>query len=217
MPLATIITYFVNLRQVCLVLLRQKIFHLHGNIDMNPIDFAKTVGKLKTIKRSGWLRIGIPNPESIADHVLRLTVLCQAFAVQLGVDRSKIVNMALIHDLGESLIGDLVIESENGNTSSKDEKYKAEKKAIQTLLGNLPDCQDLIHLWEEYEKQETLEAKILKQLDKFEMALQAWEYKDQIDPAKLEEFWANAKKHITHPMIKAWFNEIELQRGSTVD
>ena len=35
---------------------------------MKILDFALVVGKLKGLKRTGWVRSGIPNPESVADH-----------------------------------------------------------------------------------------------------------------------------------------------------
>ncbi len=33
------------------------------------INFLKEVGKLKALKRAGWVRKGVSEPESVADHV----------------------------------------------------------------------------------------------------------------------------------------------------
>lgn len=44
------------------------------------------------------------------------------------------------------------------------------------LLGNSLQSQEIFSLWQEYENGETMEAKFVKDLDKFEMILQAFEY-----------------------------------------
>jgi putative hydrolases of HD superfamily len=44
------------------------------------------------------------------------------------------------------------------------------------LLGNSLQSQEIFSLWQEYENCETMEAKFVKDLDKFEMILQAFEY-----------------------------------------
>ena len=50
-----------------------------------------------------------------------------------------------------------------------------ESKAIRSLADLLEDAntgQEMVDLWEEYEKAETAEAKAVKDLDKFDMILQ---------------------------------------------
>jgi putative hydrolase of HD superfamily len=73
---------------------------------MDIIEFARIVGRLKTLPRTGWITYGkIERPESVADHIMRLTVLALVTADELGVNTNKLVRMAIIHDLGESLVG----------------------------------------------------------------------------------------------------------------
>ncbi|MEM4702443.1 MAG: HD domain-containing protein, partial [Archaeoglobaceae archaeon] len=38
---------------------------------MDLVKFIHEVGTLKMIPRSGWLKIGIKNPESVAEHCFR--------------------------------------------------------------------------------------------------------------------------------------------------
>ncbi len=33
------------------------------------VEFLKKVGELKALKRAGWVRNGVSEPESVADHV----------------------------------------------------------------------------------------------------------------------------------------------------
>ena len=74
---------------------------------MNIVEFYKTVRKLKEIKRAGWIERGIKNSESVADHSFMVTILCIAFPKQ-EINKEKAIKMALVHDLGESEIGDLI-------------------------------------------------------------------------------------------------------------
>ncbi len=180
---------------------------------MNFLGFARTVGNLKRTKRSGWVRIGINNPESIADHVFRTSMLALVFGNELGGDINKLVKMALVHDLAESLVGDIVVDRGGKTVGSPAEKHQKEAQAIKRILKGLPQQDKLILLWEEYEHQQTIEARILKQLDKLEMAVQALEYESGVNHNKLDEFWESARKYIQHPDIKRWFVEIEGKRS----
>lgn len=179
---------------------------------MNFVELAKTIGKLKKIKRAGWVRVGVQNSESVAEHIMRSASLALFAGPKLGVDANKLVKMALVHDMGESVIGDIVIERAGKIVGPKEEKYKNEKKAIESLLRDLENGKELISLWEEFEEQKTEEAKILKQLDRLEMVMQALEYEPQVGPEILDEFWETARVTIANPTIKSWFNEIEKER-----
>ena len=80
---------------------------------MDIIGFNEFVGILKTIERTGWVREKIPHPESVAEHSFRSGMLAMILAKERGVDQLKSMKMALIHDVGESLIGDIVTERPN--------------------------------------------------------------------------------------------------------
>ena len=55
-------------------------------------------------------------------------------------------------------------------------------QAIQKVVGD-PLGQELYDLWKEYEAQETVEAVYCKDIDKFEMVVQAYEYeKEHLQP-----------------------------------
>jgi len=180
---------------------------------MNVLDFAEVIGKLKKIKRSGWVRIGVADPESVADHIFRLSTLALVTAHELNVDQEKIVRMALVHDLGESIIGDIVVDRGGKTVGSPDEKHFKERQAIESILGGLKDGQELISLWDEFEHQESRESKILRQLDRLEMIVSALEYeKDSNDSKKFNEFWESARKTIKEPLIVDWFKQLELKR-----
>jgi 5'-deoxynucleotidase YfbR-like HD superfamily hydrolase len=157
-------------------------------------------GKLKKIKRTGWLNKGISDCESVADHSYRLSVLVMLFSEKLSLNTSKLLKMALIHDLVEAETGDILSHEKNG--------FEEEKEIALELFSGVPE---FYSLWEEFEKGETEEAIVLKQLDKLEMIIQSLEYKKEGHEG-MEEFLENKKK-ITHPLLKEFLGEIERERN----
>ena len=73
------------------------------------IEFIRLIGKLKKIKRSGWLtwkRLAVENPESVADHVFRSAILGMIISDIKKLDMEKVVRMILLHEIAEPIIGD---------------------------------------------------------------------------------------------------------------
>lgn len=172
----------------------------------NIITFAKEVNKSKRIKRTGWLLESIANPESVAEHSFRLVVLAMVLAEYLEVDTEKLVKMAIIHDLGETITGDLVVErGRKVNEKYKKEKEKLEEKGIGTMFKKFDKKYKII--FHEMIARETKEAKIFWQLDKLEMAMQAKEYEEKQNK-NLPEFFENANMHITDPLLKKVMKEL---------
>lgn len=83
----------------------------------------------------------------------------------------------------------------------------------------------MIQLYSEYEQHLSLEAKITKDLDRFDMVHQAFEYEKmlRLAPANgplpdLKEFFhgENVLNRIENPQIKGWIKEIMDQRSQLV-
>jgi putative hydrolase of HD superfamily len=121
-------------------------------------------------------------------------------------DSEKIIKMILLHDLAESKIGDHTPEQ-----LSKEEKKKLENNAFDKIIKNLPDLIKLqyLQIWQEYQESNSPESKIVHQIDKLEMALQAKIYeKDGHSQDKLESFFESVKIDITDPQLKELFTKI---------
>ena len=152
-------------------------------------------GALKTIKRTGWVRHSIPLPESDSDHMHRCA-MCALLVTQPAdprddytdptacrfhptkVDGARLLRMAVTHDLCESLAGDVTPFCDPGLVSTKEEREGQAMRAIQKVVGD-PLGEELFGLWREYEDQETTEALYCKDIDKFEMVVQAYEYEKE--------------------------------------
>lgn len=165
------------------------------------VEFAKIVSKLKRVKRTGWVREGIKDPESVAEHTYRMAALALVLAPALSLDTNKVLKMILIHDLPEALIGDWVVERENSKINTE-QKELEEDKAANTIFSSLPNTQEFLDLWREIKERKSPEAKFLRELDKLEMAMTASDYIEEgNDKDKLQEFFENAKANISNPKL----------------
>ncbi len=158
------------------------------NIQDGPIRAA---GQLKRIGRTGWVRVGVAKPESVADHSYRVALMAMMLGDELGLDTGKLVRMALVHDLPEAVVGDIT-----PGQMSTEEKEKRELEAMRDLA---PEG-DLLELFKEYLAQETPEAQTLRQLDKLEMAIQAREY-ESVQDIDLSEFMDSARAEVSHERL----------------
>jgi putative hydrolases of HD superfamily len=166
----------------------------HGAHDL--IAFFVKAGKLKSEPRRGWVKkLNLDDPESVADHSYRTALMAMLFSDARGLDTGKAVRLALIHDLPEALVGDAMPEERSGES-----KVVLETDAMEKLLSELPQAVRVScrAAWHEYVTGRTPEAKLVNQLDKLEMAIQAWEYANATpgDPASAREFWSTAKAYL---------------------
>ncbi len=165
----------------------------------NINNFLGIIGILKRIPRTGWVEVGVHQAESVADHSFRTAFLCMVYADIEALDTLKLLRMALIHDLPEAVLGDLMPSQKNAQTK------EVEKNAIHKILGLLPETlmENYLEVWNEYEEAKTREAKAVRQLEKIEMALQAKEYENSGSEKKsLERFIKSAKESTVWPELK---------------
>jgi len=151
--------------------------------------------ELKNVPRQGWKeKLEIDNPESVADHSYSVTMLSMILSDVKGLDSEKIIRMALLHDLAESIIGDITPDH-----IRKNEKITKENDAIKQILKNLPYsiAESYFEIWNDYQKKISKEAILLHEMDKLEMAFQAKFYqKNGVSKEKLKIFFDTAKNEI---------------------
>jgi putative hydrolase of HD superfamily len=158
-------------------------------------DFFYLASELKRIPRKGWKsKVGIEHPESVADHSYGTAIMAMVLSDIHSLDTGKILKMALLHDLAESIIGDFMPDE-----ISKENKKTAEDDAMKEILAKLPE--NIMHqyenIWNEYMQANTKESILLHEIDKFEMAIQAVKYSSEgFSNEKLGMFIDSAKKEI---------------------
>lgn len=133
---------------------------------------------LKGVKRMGWVESGVKEPETVADHTcaVALIVLFKALK-ERGLDLEKALTMALVHDLAETVVGDIT----PADRVPPDEKKALEREAFDGLLEGLdPDTRsDVLEVWDELEEGESPEARLVLDADVFDRLVQARIYKDR--------------------------------------
>lgn len=171
------------------------------------LDFFNIIAKLKTIPRQGWIdKAGIKKPESVADHTFSMTAMAMVLSDLNELNTEKILKMSLLHDLAESLTGDLTPDK-----ISKDEKINLENKAMKEILDKLPEDLSINYksLWEEFQNNNSVESKFLHDVDKLEMALQAKIYsKENFPKETLRLFLESAQNDIKSNNLKKILDKI---------
>jgi putative hydrolase of HD superfamily len=139
--------------------------------------FFHSVLHLKSIRRAGWLsKVKIEHAESVADHTFSMATMSMLLSDILGFDTHRVIKMALIHDLAESIVGDFM----PGDVNVR-QKLTKEKNAMKFILSSLPRPlrAEYKEIWLEYLYNRTEIAKFVHRMDKLEMALQANQYEKQ--------------------------------------
>ena len=157
--------------------------------------------RLKRTPRTGWKDVGVPAPESVADHAWGLSLLALVAARETGLDAGKAAQLAIVHDLAEAITGDL----RPGDVDAAEKRLR-ENAAMAELAARLPDAsrKHLLALWAEYESLGSPEARLVRELDKVEMAATARMYEDEGFPRdKLARFRESARRAVADPRLQA--------------
>jgi putative hydrolase of HD superfamily len=163
------------------------------------IKFLEIAGMLKRTPRTGWVDVGVYQPESVADHTFRTALFCMLYADIEGLNSVKLLQMSLIHDLPEAVKGDLMPSEKTAETKEEEE---TEMKQILNLLPS-EQRERYITVWNEYQEGKTREAQAVRQLEKIEMALQAKEYQKAGSTSQsLERFIKSAEEATSWPEMK---------------
>jgi putative hydrolase of HD superfamily len=171
------------------------------------LDFFKSAINLKNISRQGWIdKLSLKHPESVADHSYSMAIMGMIISDLENYDSEKILKMILLHDLAESKIGDYT-----PGEIDADKKERIENNAFFEITAKLPITlkSQYDEIWTEYQNHATPESKIVHQIDKLEMALQAKTYQKEGAPKeKILPFLESARINITHPKLKEIFTKI---------
>ena len=126
------------------------------------IEFLYEMGTLRFASRT-WNQFLNPSAQNLTEHTLRVVWIALVIAKHEGVvDTSKVMKMALVHDISESRSVDV-------NYVSRQYADRHEDKAIQDTLVGTALTEEFLPIWEEYEKKDCLEAKIVKDADNLDV------------------------------------------------
>ncbi|MTD37187.1 HD domain-containing protein [Erwinia sp. CPCC 100877] len=135
------------------------------------IAFLMELDKLKQVERRTRL-IGSSRRENSAEHSWHLAMgalSLQPFAPE-GIDIGRVVKMALLHDIVEIDVGDILVYDLVGRKAVEER----EARAAERLFGLLPQpmANEFLQLWQEYETGESPDARLASALDRILPVLQ---------------------------------------------
>ncbi len=84
---------------------------------------------------------------------------------------------------------------------------------MSRVFGKLPQGNEYIQLWEEFESGTSPEARFIKQVDKLEMVLQASIYERQ-GWDNLDEFFNCTKHKISSPKLQHLLENLNIERNT---
>jgi len=186
----------------------------HPVLHSSLLSLFRTANHLKSLPRTGWLFAGVAQPESLADHtcLVALYALFLAEAINenpaaqrlehpLNVER--VVSLALIHDLAESVLTDLPKRSTEA--LGAEAKHRAEEQIVADLLAQIPSGKRYVALWREYDAASTPEARLVKDVDKLEMVMQSVRYAER-GHTNMHEFRTGHAWH--YPISQTLFEQL---------
>ncbi|BAZ11176.1 metal dependent phosphohydrolase, HD region [Calothrix sp. NIES-4071] len=172
------------------------------------------INHLKQLYRQGWLQRGVPPHlcESVAEHSFCVTLLSLflADAYFPELDKSKVICMSLLHDIGEIYAGDFTpLDNIKAQV-----KQNLERKSVQQVLSKLPNSSKYLTLWEECEAGTSPEARFVRQIDRLEMSLQASVYDHQglLEPTP---FFASTEKVVSETNLLKILTELKSLKSGT--
>ncbi len=168
-------------------------------------QFAPDVWKtLSELKRTGWIKRGVANPESVQEHTIALINIAASFDELSEKEKDGLLDMLEVHDWPEAIHGDEIIYSHNENElkSLKAAKFENEKIALRSICENLGEKgKEIMVLWLRFETSSDESASLARQIDKYQAIEKALEYEKAQKIPLFNEFLDYARKDITHPIL----------------
>src|SRR3990167_2827514 len=128
----------------------------------NMYQLILEMNKLKLVFRN--TTTNSDRKESTAEHSWSVSMMTIILMDELKkefaeIDELKTIKLSLIHDVVEIYAGDVMAF----DTEARKDKEKIEAEALKQLMTIYPEFGQQLHdLWYEFEKKESLEAKISK-------------------------------------------------------
>ena len=169
--------------------------------------FLYNIGMLRFISRD-FVQYGLSSAQNVTEHTFRVVMLSWLIAEREGADVAKAIQMALVHDIPESRTLD------HGVVSSHYVEVKEEQAANDIFEGVLSDA---VALWQEYETRETLEARIVKDADLLDVAMEGREF--ELRGLNMPDFWTEEVEAYTDILFTETACQLltEIQQQSPVE
>ena len=145
-----------------------------NNINCEIYNLFSTSGD---VKRAGWVELDIEDPESIVEHMYNTWLLGMLNLppdyYDEEYDKTKILNMIIIHDLGERVTGDIsYLFKINDPSHEENEDYIMRTFLLKGTYPGMINLDYYYKLWEEWFEEKTLNSRIAHDIDKIQAIYQ---------------------------------------------
>jgi putative hydrolase of HD superfamily len=123
--------------------------------------------------------------------------------------------VALVHDLAESIAGDITPDdnvSDEDKAKLEDDAMKQIARMLRKATSSEDAAHHLLELFHEYEDRKTNEGKAVKDLDLLDMIIQADEYEERFGVDLSEFFTSTPVTRFVTPELKAAAEQIHKER-----
>ncbi|MEM3373743.1 MAG: HD family hydrolase [Candidatus Woesearchaeota archaeon] len=176
----------------------------------NILEIFLTVQVSKELPRQGFLYSGFKRNEadSVAAHSFSVSVFSYLLAKELhkenkSINPEKTLKIALFHDLGETIIGDIGTYAKELARGVFD---KVELDAFSLLFRNIDFNEEMLSYFKEYQTLSSIEAQIVKFADALDAFVQGFNTPSaNLDDLKKTISYISKKK-IKDPKLYSLFN-----------
>lgn len=177
---------------------------LAGGVDMNPREYLEILHVAERLKDTPrHCTTTKRRTESVAEHSWRISLMAFLLKHEFkDLDIDKVVDMCLIHDLGECFTGDIP------TFIKTDSDREVEDSLLNQWVKSFPKelADDIAALYKEMDAQETKEAKLYKSLDKLEALIQHNE--SPIDTWSENEYELNKTYAFDTAAFSEWLTDL---------
>lgn len=185
---------------------------------MKLYEFLKKINNLKRTPRMGWLESGISSSEAedVAQHSFETATitLLLAGSLESEVDNERALKMAIVHDWAESITGDL--SKGVSDQIGSEVKGQIEEEVMENLLTDeVPDREEYLGIWREYNELRSREAKLVRVADKLSILFEASElFRRGERSEKLRKIWETTMDELepfedSFPVLEDFVRELE--------
>ena len=137
--------------------------------------------KANELERSGWVGTNVPenHKESIAEHMYTMYIMAMMYLPnsydEIGYDKDKVLKMIMIHDLAETLTGDIPHPSKT-DEDELIEDLKAKALWCNLLYNGVDEAEKIYNNWVEWTEGLTFNAKLAHDFDAIQLNYQFFTY-----------------------------------------
>lgn len=166
---------------------------MNEDIYKNVVDFLFEAGILQNTPRGGNTFLGSGN-QTVGSHIFRTVLIGFVLSKLAGADTGEVMKMCLFHDIEETRTGDI-------NYLQQRYVVSDDLGALKDIVSRLPFRDEIVSTISDYERLDSLEAKIAKDSDTLELIFYL---KEQLDKGnnQAQNWIDNAKKRLLTDVAK---------------